>query len=394
MPVRIMVWNIQSFTGNKFFATPADPGALIGGHIYNTIQSVNPQIFVVIELRGPALLGTGTLLAPARAGTGVDDILAFLRNNLAATWMVVPPLALNIGLTANGNAAYTEGAAVFFDSAAVTFTGPNKYTALGSIDMVTAGAATNYPAGWNNSLPAGAPGDGNPLSQRQRAGKATYLDANGHALYFPLWWARSPFLTTFQEVIGGRPIKLMTVHCPPQPAFAREATASLAQVPEMAAACVVANEVRVIAGDFNTNSLNPNQADAFQHLTAGAQTVNTVNAVSAVNYTMHFAAGTMLRKVVNGTPAVPAGYQKQSSGYYLGADNILTYYCTQPDGAANALVVDRVNGAGGFASDMANQIPWIMANVPPVAQAWQFQQMPNYAKIRGASDHMALMIDV
>jgi hypothetical protein len=188
------------------------------------------------------------------------------------------------------------------------------------------------------------------------------------------------------------------VHLPAHAAAAREATAALADITTVRAA-LNANEVRVILGDFNVNSRDPAQEDIFDQLTNNVQRDANYNTTNL--YFEWFSRRTMLRyvKQADVTGAAPYyGYTSTYAGLPLGLDNILTAYGAGAGAAANPRVINRVYNTPPWTVALATTIPTILGlGVTAALRRSIFRSIFDFGKIGGkigASDHMAIMIDL
>jgi hypothetical protein len=370
--MRVMVWNINRFTDNSLNRNMPYNEAYITGTVF--AQALD--LFIIVEvqssqgLRGAVIGGGGA--------TGSLALLATLRNIAGNNnWCLVPPLKLVQGIIGQN---YTEGISVFYNSAALTFTGPYFWDSNQGI-ATAANAGTPYPNPWNTTL---------PLPADNHAGKVDFVRYDNNAvLEFPNATDRRPFQTNFTEVGGAaRTIKLFSVHLPPDQARAADAMGQLALIADIRN--VAANEIVLVAGDFNFNLAQLGQT----HL-------NDVRFFSLVNQFLpvqfNLAAGpTRIEEINSATMAGgPPGY-----GYLLPQylDNIFVRYGGGLPPPHNPLVINRVVGTGPYGADMANTIPTILAmgGLNPAQQLALFRQPLNYGHIAhfgGVSDHLPLVMD-
>lgn len=420
MPLRVMVWNIQQFGLNKMTISDYDQGGTRGAYIVNTVnQQVQPDIFIVIEVRTGQQYGVGSLISDPSGGAGVLRLLEMLNGGDVnqGNWRVVPPLVLNPNLGRTGDTAYSEAMAVFFDCTKLDFTGPNKWTGTksnqGSKPIEdpanpndTGLLSKAYDGDWMGVLPNTNPINNLPnLPQNQLAGQGIFYDGNNNQVLFPDLFCRNPWLTTFVEKNGnvaGRTIKLFSVHFPPNSLQAKLATANLAYVPSVIAP-LVGTEVRLILGDFNIDNMNDDEVNIFEQLTANVNRIGGRNKPATDIYTTQFFDKvTMLE-------GVPWGSVQGDSPYYgyvkwHGYDNILV----AGGNPQNALVVNRVVGTPPQDNDYAPQAVYSMAMASPIQNIRRLRQskdgkdqifntIDNFGTIggvRGASDHMALVVEV
>ena len=390
MPINVMMWNIQQFGVNKFLWNLFDPVQARQTYITDTIQAGDPDILVVIEVKTATGGGVGSLVSDTSGGPAVRSLLYALRDWMPAKkWCLVPPLILGTG----GN---REAIAVFFNSKKLDFAGPYQYDTNFATPVGT-NAAQNYPAPWDLALPnvaSNIPG----YNQNQLAGKFEFASAAAPAvpLNFPNPWNRDPFLTSFidKTTIPNRPINLFSFHAPSTEPDRYVALARLAAIQEIGAA-IAAGEVRIIAGDFNVNVLDPAQFPFYQHLTGGPAIIPT-EMVCPIPYAAAFAERTVLAAVPIATTAgVPPYYSYTAvlNGYGACLDNFLVAPNTTP---LNAVVMNRVVGYGPNPTSLTNPIGSHFVGPPagPAANAI-FQNITNFGKIGGvlgASDHMSVTI--
>jgi len=406
-----MVWNIQAFGMSKFNNNAFDNVGARAGFIVGTIQQAAPDILVLVEVRTGQQQGVGSLVSDTSGGPAVRTLLNRINGNQDppnGVWRTVPPLVINPNIGRRRDTAYSEGVGVLYRSDRLDFTGPWKWTAGGSQPIGGPGAATAYPAPWVGYLPAAPPWNNAPaLNQDQLAGQSLFYDGNNppQQILFPDVFARNPWLTTFVENTGlpasRRTFKLFTVHFPPNPAGSRDATAKLADVPEVTGA-LAPNEIRAIMGDFNVNSVDPNYNDVFDQLTNDTQVV--ISSDSTDLYTQHFAEMTVVSDVKQAKTSGVApyyGYGKKLFGQWAGLDNVLTAY--HAGAPANPAVANRVIGAPAPYTVSGTSIPILnnLRNPPtnwPVPTIYRlFRSLANFGKIGGkigASDHLPLVIDL
>lgn len=398
MPLRIMYWNIQSFGINKFQTSWWDRTASRGLFIFDTIAEQDPDVLAVVEVRTNAVAGFGGVISDTSGGPAVQALLWQLRGfQPAANWSVVPPLILSPG------GGYSEGIAVFFKAARLTFEGPMLWNGAGAVAPGGAGAA--YAGAWQGALPNT---NSTILVQPQDtlAGQLQFFaPMGGAAVNFPNANSRKIWFTQFTDQTNHRILSLFSLHLPADRTQSRQGFAALAQVPEIANA-VAANEDRVVIGDFNINLNDPLQRDVFQHLTGGPA-VLPAYPVAAQAYATQFtnaggALATMLKAPANastnyGPPYYDYGGHDAWYGTLLGLDNAFVARGGGAAAANNQVVVNRVVGTGGSLA-MVQTIPAIIAAVAPGgARARRFRTCVNYGSIGaapGASDHMPLRLEL
>jgi hypothetical protein len=430
MTIRLMVWNIERFGINKLGTSDFDTNASRAAYINGTITEANPDILVFVEVQTASRIGVGTLVTDTSGGPAVRAIWNALPGGTivgnAGPWAIVPPLAINIPVSLQGNNAYSEAIAVFFRNDKLDFTGPYKWTGTashqGAQPVANVAAAANYPAPWDTCLPTTNPHSGPALPQNQLAGQALFYDTNNDEITFGYKssgkrtremkkdpadiFRRHPWHTTFVENAGpaiGRVIKLWSVHPPPPGGPApKEWLTALTEIPGIVSA-IGATEVRVLCGDFNIDCTVAD--DPFSQLTNNVQYRSRGNTTNI--YTRQNNQPTMMKSSSKGsitTGARPRYKYMSSKGY----DNILTAYGGGAGAAANFNVVNRVIGTppqdvlapppAVFTVALVADIPTIRGSVATNnAKDKRFRRLGNYGKIggkTGASDHTALVVDL
>lgn len=428
MALTVVAWNIQDLSWNKI--TGDTERRLRTVYILDTVEAIDADIFVVIEVEtGSNKQGSiGDLIEPTSGGPAVSLLLQALRHFVDPDWCVVPPIM-------SGGERRKEGIAVFFNSAKVAFRGPSQINAYpGSGKTVVyrsrdiAATADTYPAPWQNALPTTRPpgGDFGPhgdiqRNQNQLAGKAIFQvpgATSASVMGFPLPNSRAPFLTEFYEMATQRTFKIMSVHLPPKrkvvsgkkiPAEAGDAMANIATLPEIVGP-IADNEVRLVLGDFNINTLNPDHAPCWTPLTA----VNVPTSSGTTRYELLTAQDYAASHLLGPTDAKLDGqapyYSYVSRGRYWDTD--AGGLRTDPSSYPAAL--DSIYGAWGPGTAhpgfgwVINRIaPW-PADVPPYmnrsikqlrssylspkVRDLNFQKLENFGAIRATSDHMAVQL--
>jgi hypothetical protein len=429
-----MMWNIENFTINKYNNNKWDNAHRRWGHILDTIQRVNPDIFVLIEVEsGGAQEGT------ICGGTSAQGVLRLLQdlqahpNNNFNTFRVVPPIV-------SGSGGMREGIAVFFKSTNLRFTGPFVWDGnAASPPVLRAGpvAAQAYAGVWANALPAA--NNQNQMAGQFRFSRTPRAPAPRRTVLaqFPGATNRSLYLTTFIDTTGGgnRLISLFAIHAPPQTNLATLVAGRLADLRDINIA-PANNEVKLLVGDFNLNVIDANQRAAFAALVNLGYTrhnTNTPTSLKSVGAKTRFLVGKIYKNAArivakaNEPPlALPYyGYiatAQYDAGTQLALDNILTRYgagAAAGGPAANFHVVNRAYQmpANGYPPDLG-QMPDpaapannVNATIPLMRTRYNiggvnpqvgsansyFRNYTRFGKIgasRGASDHMALVIDV
>lgn len=372
--MRLMTWNI-----NRFNQASLDRSIWNEDYIYDTATRQALDIFIVIEVQ-TAQAGARGQLITGNGRTGVLSILAELRTH-DPFWCLVPPVRLSPVF--NGD-EYNEGIAVFYNDYTLNFTGPNYIDAHGITTPNVLNAAAAYPVAWNGALPVG----------NNRAGRLDFQHFQNHnVLNFPANQDRRPWYVEFTERGGAlRNLKLFAVHLPPDTTRATQACLSLATATELRN--VGANDVMIVAGDFNVNLIN------FQTFTY-LQRTDYQQLYLAMGQAPEFGGARTRIEGVNA--ATPQGGAPRY-GYLLNEslDNVFLRYGAglAPPPAHNATVIDRVIGTGGYPVDMNNTIPQIqgMNHLNVAEQNALFRIRRNYGHLAvgtgGTSDHLPLVIDI
>ena len=422
----------------------ANPVTTIYQYILQNIRPGKPEapdILVILEVisgRGPkryqSIDGAGA--------TGVMELLQMLRV-FNPHYCLVPPVRLSTAIGEEGGRDM-EGIAVFYDSSKLQFMGPQKWTANNAQDMGSADASQNYAPVWQATpftvkTTAGVVDGcalpnrqvqiaGSPFPENQLAGQCIYPIAGERRIH---WFGgeqgRPPLLTVFQELGGAkRTIKLCSMHA--TRGRSAEAVDEISQVP--AITNLGANEVSVLVGDFNVDLLSADKkAAAYDRLVADGYALVLENTLAQAP---DFVGTTLEREtkhnLLQGTyPGF--GYLKtlgaEEDQRIESLDNILVKGCDYTGGMVlNRVVgVDATQAAGNNPAPGAGTLHYGYPTAPgsltqgpfscamaTTAEAIQrgartqrnrameedivFRQIQNYGKIRGASDHMALVVDV
>jgi hypothetical protein len=417
MPVRLMVWNIERFAAGKM----SDPEKT--KFIKDSFNEAQPDIFIIIEGQTGGSGGAGTLISDSGGRAGVLG----LWKQLPANWKLVPPMLINPGLSkkTQGNATgrgYSESIIVFFNSTNLAFAGPNKWTEVGSEPLDNHLRAIDYPAPFGGCLPPNP----SPLPlgppQNRLAGRASFLDSNNYAVEFGsssnlAFLARSPWRTDFQETAGaGRTIKIWTVHFAPDNKEAQANLLGLNKMPEITDN-LVANEVRVICGDFNIQPTDNKEFSGFTSnlLPDGA---GVVKRRSTRHGALAVMTSTDMYDLFLGPRAAPTMLRGQSAASLWGVPPNYGYTSTTLDNVLvapkgvgkNFMIVNRVVGtpytfdpsvSPQYSVAMHRSITRIVADtIRSLPWTWDinpntiFRRTENYGHIRTTSDHMALVIDL
>jgi len=446
MPKRIMFWNIENFSVNKINNPDAihrQKGTTItkylasrlrSAYIMSHITQTNPDIFVVVEIEtgydeaGRLVRGLGA--------TGAISLLTDIRNATANNnWMLVPPL----------QTGPNEGVAIYYNSANLIFTGPNIWPGgVGATAQPPGGATGAYPAALTavvgaRVVPANSLQNVGVNENRCAARVDFTYNANnaanaGNAIVYA---GRAPYMVTFAEMDNAMPpaltrnLTIFAVHSPAKNPFAGAYLRELADTEEITVANA-ADEVRVVAGDFNVNLLTPALTERLSYANMQAGLANYALALSPVvpapgppldGYVGYFATHIKSRRkaVYWSTNALPTYYPAYG---YIGSDmvdnlfaidNIFTRYGggVAPPAANNFTIINGITGSpfnivapttGGAPPGVAAfgvALPHPMFSPPPAqAPAYSsgrkaiFSSWNNYGYIRATSDHLALVMDI
>jgi len=291
---RILYWNIQKFGHKKIGkATPSTVGAAQDRWrvIESILSDATPDIFVIVEVTK----GIG--------GTyGASTVLRQLRNNLidpdADQWRMVP-------LQIVGKGTYREYVAVYYKGIskgiARYFTGPFVWTsgAKGmSDDPATGVSPSDYPPAIAKSLQdpkktsRTIPNTQNVLYRQgkvetQSAARIKFdMQPKGTSTTLPSYGnSRQPFMVTFyeQDSSGFRNITLFSIHAPPlnddAVNFVNKILRYTAQI--TSAPNIAKNEIKVICGDFNLNTLSDNGSKSINY--SYLETINSQPAYTSLN---------------------------------------------------------------------------------------------------------------
>ncbi len=298
---RVLVWNINNFSLPKIRTPPGPPVAPDRlNYILNQVLQQNPpDIIAIIEVCSRVReISYEGLTARGRAGQGARALLADLRAAapFGAQWCLVPPIC-------NGSEGVREAIAVYYNSATVQFVGPYLWTGPGAQGFSRARPPTAgfpmqpYDPLWAAGMPgaggvaardvppavagfslpnAAPPAPAAPVPEACCAAQWEFFNPPGTRLFFPLpnplglpntSLSRGPQLLTFLDpapaagAVGpvgppSRILKFFFVHT--SPGYALQAVNNFPQIAELAPQ---ANEVSILAGDFNldTSAFNPLQ---------------------------------------------------------------------------------------------------------------------------------------
>jgi len=391
--MRILVWNIQSFTMKRINdnrgatvqqrAANAEKSLANTLYIVNTVAEAGADVFVVLEAR----TGQGPVarLATGNGANGLIYLLSQLREWSSPNWYLVPPLRVNppdpLGL-----ATHTETVGVFWRDDRLQFTGPFRWPAganngTGPPIFPGHGATANYPPPWDAVVPAGT----------QAAAWCRFYNPNtGNEILFNDNTHRRPYLTIFQERGGaGRTVNLFSVHLKPG-VNAMTAAARLSGIPGPPPV----GTFTVVAGDFNINLAAPTLLELAALGLWGP---------GWANYGRISPAGQAPTMIEANAAALPGAYLRNFCLDY----GFIRYAAGQapPVGQGPVTgVVDRVAGTAAaaplppFSRDMSMSLTNIANIANPLEQARIFQTRWNYGHISppadGVSDHLPILMQV
>lgn len=440
---RIMFWNVEKFGYNKVTnplglrqtggglsqaAAAADRMTLM----IRMVQQANPHILVIIEVATGAG-GAGTVVS-AKGVMGAETLLLNMQWAHAADWRLVPPLR-----TSN-----REGVAVFYRSTNLVFSGPYQWSggAGGAAATGIAGAAYGWPENMligGNVVPGAArynPGVAENVCAAQTTGWTAPPVGMAPPAPMPAFVPREPYFTTFAEVtgVGGmflRDIAIFSIHAPANAAAAGPYMAALAATNEIVNPSV-ANEVRVVAGDFNVNLLSPAGVITGAYGPLLAPPGNFVLGLTPAPVPVAgFPAAGPGYYATHMKPRTQAQFWPPNAAYpgygYIGSGLVANLYAidnmfTRGGAPANFTILNPVVGSPynayaappGYAPPLGGAItvnrraglpapaaePPAPAAVPNpagaanIGQKRSFQGWANYGRVRSTSDHLPIVMDV
>jgi len=293
---RILYWNIENFSVNKFWdnshkrkrGSAQSAAQNASDRLSYFLQAFDnfyangtpaniartPEIVVIVELES-GVTGRGTLVT-GNGPTATQNLVTEIRTRSGnANWMAVPPLYTGP----------TEGVIVLYNSANLIFTGPNIWPGGGGPSAIPPAPpgvappapASPYPAAWNTfirtgalsrAIPAGAQYNANRWENQMAARVAGFTSNNGIGLLplpagMPALGAamdgnlgpRTPYMVTFfRPAAAPAPaenITLFAIHAPASGNAYNYMTA-LACTQQIAGGAAL-NERKVVLGDFNLN---------------------------------------------------------------------------------------------------------------------------------------------
>lgn len=456
---RVLYWNIENFGYNKIRPFTGKRTRL-GAPIVNVqatdrfnliikhINSYDPDIFVIIEV-STGIGAQGGLISQSGGWDGCELLLNDLIN-IDPSWNLVPPLLV-------GTAGRSEGVAVFYKSQIAAggerfFTGPNRWGGPGvfSFNPIPAAAPpvapVVYPPYVDNLvwqaprlIPGAAQFNGGQQEDQMAARTLFATPVGGFGVGL-----RTPYMTTFCETNAGgavqRNLTLFAVHSPPRTFAGIAYIANMALNAEIIAA-PIANETKIIVGDFNVNLLNNVGADLNRYapLTAAPmpapQRYTSLMVPAAApaaggnpsplqEYKGFFATHMKSRNQarfwsLGGQDMGYPGYSYTGSGQSDNTYSIDNILVNGGGGAAMAICNSVVGapldaflptpggapdgaGVGGFGTNMAHDFLAPPIGGWPIAQtvayalgdAQRFRGWSNFRHIRSTSDHLALFATV
>ncbi|MDO8185505.1 hypothetical protein Q5424_13910 [Conexibacter sp. JD483] len=437
MPKKLVYWNVQHFSADKFFARKrrrvGDDQEGWGGNaafnyrrvLFDTITAHNPDFIVIVEARPAGNIGEGQLLPDPGTMLLLDHLRTYDDNN----WALVPPVISGLG-----NAG--EGIAIFYRrSPTLWFTGPWRWPG-GAGPGVAAGRAGLYPAAYryafsqpidNRRVPGGSRYNGGQM-ERRLAAQWRYRDAFGAVRDFGGLGTRSPFRTTFFDSAAGQDFQIVAFHAAPGqwgfpgPVNAPSvvATAAAGGLPEVQA--LHANETTVFVGDFNVSLFDAvTTGAAYANFPAPAwRRVITQNAGRAMP-TTYPAKGYLITHQMGVRQATPSdengypafGYATTEADWYGVYDSIDNAF-VRSGAVARATIANIVTGAPYNAVAAPRAVPAghyaypselndpNTINVPngydPDGITFDdevddFRTIDNYGLVYGVSDHLPLVFD-
>jgi hypothetical protein len=454
---RILYWNIENFSVNKFW----DGNILAGGPF--TPESTNrltyfrsavtnllppgaaanarmPEIIVIVELetgytnRGYMVTGNGPLAA--------RELVREVRNLTGnPNWFLVPPLY----------SGTREGVVVLYDGTNLFFTGPNFWSGAAgpSVSLAPPLPLPTYPVPWNpfigtRQIPHLAQYNPN-LWENQLAAKVSGYTSNGDAVLdlpdrggIPPFGhvmdgnldPRTPYMTTFYRQDTNENITIFSIHAPANAFFARAYMTSLVCTREIATPSAL-NERKVVLGDFNfnlfTNGGNAPRRYQYFNLIGygiGVAPVLAPPVPQPNGYSGFFA--THLAKVGNAISWSDIHTQRIYPGYgYLSERNsCIDNVFSQGVAPANTTILNPIVGSPyGVLPPGVAPPPWLTANMqghygmnrlcpcfnlPNPPPAWiapnygvnpaqirqVFRGWANFRTVRSTSDHLPIIADV
>jgi hypothetical protein len=315
-----------------------------------------------------------------------------------------------------------------------------------------AGAAAALP---DEAVPPGWPNAG--CRQSGLAGQWQYTNAHG-VVQFGNNGNRTPWLTCFGERASGRILKLFSFHAPPDQipeidyddanaagaalSASVAGTRAFAELAEISGAGNLAqNEVRCVLGDFNISAFDAHSDLNSYAIFRNAHYTQQLNPIAQVNpipyewpqigyYATHIKGwqtanpwiSVGIDEAIRGYPGFGYVSAKGRFGWYDVIDNVFTRYGANAGQANGMTIVNPVIGSpyvvgpthpanvlrgtlplGSQLGDLGAAFHYTLADAfAGVAERDDedgsirndFQEWPNYRKIRSLSDHLPLAINI
>jgi hypothetical protein len=452
---KILCWNVNNFSTNGFYPGPNDKPRSMGDDgnygvpaapadakdrlevLLGVIEDVEPDIVVIIEVQpGKNTITAGELVEDEASYKLLQSIHKRLLIVDSDEFCLVPPLVCGVG-------GLSEGVAVYYRYKKLQFLGPYGWTGKQAQPVGVIGGAAKlgvYPGPWgadkahalpDRTIPKDWPNEG--CREDRLAGQFAYTSAAGAVLKFPEKNSRTPWLTMFRDIVGGRLIKLLSYHAPPAADLAAKGIAQLAAIPGMTTDPLKEGEVRCIVGDFNVSTFDPvNSPAAYDPLKkAPASYIMRFDPAALGAAPPREAQGYYLTALKLREHARPWISDKEGTviyGYpafdYMGdgaIDNAFTRHGGKAGGASEMTMCNPVTESpytrdpnppnhvlpgtykvesylankGIFAYDPANDEHGIDGGDDNADDAMEeFRQWENYTHIRSTSDHLPIALDV
>ncbi len=435
---RMIYWNVQLFSEDKFYVRgrkrkrdeEEDWGVNYANRyrrvLLRTVRRHQPDFIVIAELRRGGRVAQGALLRD----TGALRMLESLRGD-DANWQLVPPL-----LSGLNNAG--EGIAVFWRrSARLWFTGPWRWPGGGGPAAPFPGATGAYPGiiGWDDALDRHrrTPNHAENLYARDRwedqlAGQWRYPGPMGLPMIFGSPTGRSPFHVTFYDSVARQNYSIYALHMTPSQrggpggVAAAPSTLGSAQVGNLPGVQAAgARETVVVIGDFNVSlfdaaatavAYGPFGAAGHQQLIEQVAGHPMPAGYPSRGYLItHIkAANRATPSWARGYPAFDYGSARDAYGQYDSIDNGFVLggavgnvtIANIVSGAPYTRVpapADVPTGALAYRSRMENPAALnVPAGYNPAGMSFLdetdlFQDVNNYGRVYGVSDHLPIAFD-
>lgn len=387
--MKIMVWNIEQFTQAKLddyltytegylthkrrrIENPAYDRLWYMEHVFNAFNNVayTPDVIAVLEVKAEPALNLGDVLG-ATYTNGVINLLNYIKAWTGnANWLAVPPLKCNPQHDPLLVNVAQEAVAVFYNSATVTFEGPDLR-----------GAA--YPAPWNGAAVSGG---------TLRSGRVNHVNGAGAPVHFPTNRHRNPFLVDFRERHGAaRRVRCLFIHT--SPGLHAQATRNIADIASMIppAPPVPAGtpDYYVACGDFNVNDWTIQASHGHWNPYAPLEALNYRKQLGTPNRSTHF----YRKPEAIPTTVNPYGYMQREV-----IDNFLVRKTAGAIPAYNSASINCVNGSPapwGHAMGQALAVIQAIVAGPGVpGRIATFRQWQNFWCIAATSDHAPIWLNI